>query len=217
MALGAILLSSVWAQPLSGLAAAAAQVPVRAKAAGSTQSDRAQPFKLPKEISLVLAVEELPGMANPRSFWEVAYDIRIADKSAVMAKPELADVPDFGESLLQSSFAKRSFLEADDRHLTISLPMTGRLRQRLEQQSDNPQVFLLRSTVRLFDARLDRQFVLKVNRLWQFRLFPDGSATITIKIAPDGSYSTWGPVPKVLPRGYSIMSLPSNPKPVMNP
>lgn len=220
LALGAIMLASVWPQPLSGqpgVAQAAVQTLGVGAPQPATQSRQPETLKLPGEIRLVLAVEELPGIANPKSFWEVAYEIRIADDKALSAKPELAEVADFGESLVQSSFAKRNLLAADNRHLTISLPVTGRLRQRLEQQTATPQVFLLRSTLRFFDAQLDRQFVLKVNRVWQFHLFPEGWATVAIKIRPDGSYSTWGPVPKVLPPGYSITSLPGNSKPTTNP
>lgn len=180
------------------------------------QAKPAETFKLPTEIVLVFAIEELPGINNPKSFWEAAYEIRIADWNAITAKPELAERSDTGESLLQSSEARRSFLADEDRQLKIAIPVTGKLWERLKGQSANPQVFLLRSTIRLFDAELDRHYAFKVNRLWQFKLFPDGKATVTIKVAPDGSYSTTGPMPKVLPPGYSIVGFPSSMQPVKN-
>ncbi len=176
-----------------------------------------KPTKLPAEIVLILSLEEMPGLDNPKSFWEGAYEIRVADWQALTAEPQLVDAPDFGESLIQSSFAKRSVLAEDNRHVTISVPVSGRVSERLKAQASNPQVFLLRSTIRLFDAQLDRQYALKVNRLWQFKLFPDGRATVNIKIEPDGSYSTYGPVPKVLPPGYSIVGVPTNQIPAKTP
>ncbi|HEV7680976.1 MAG TPA: hypothetical protein VGO68_02555 [Pyrinomonadaceae bacterium] len=174
-------------------------------------------LKLPKEIVLVISVEDLPGIKTPKSFWEAAYDIRIADWNSLIAKPELAELPEAGDSLLQSSAARRSLLAESDRQLEISIPITGALADRLKKQTSNPQVFFLRSTIRIFDAELDRQYALKLNRLWQFKLFPDGRATIAIKINSDGSYSTFGPTPKVLPPGYSIIGRPSDPASVRNP
>jgi hypothetical protein len=172
---------------------------------------------LPKEIVLVITVEDLPGMKSPKSFWEAAYDIRIADWNSLIEKPGLAELPDAGDSLLQSAAARRNFLAESDRHLDISIPVTGLLADRLKKQTSNPQVFFLRSTIRIFDAELDRQYALKLNRLWQFKLFPEGKSTIAIKVNSDGSYSTSGPTPKVLPPGYSIIGRPSNPVSVRNP
>lgn len=199
----AAALAVACASPLS------AQRPTRAKSAAA--------FKLPKEIVLVITVEDLPGMKNLKSFWEAAYDVRIADWNALTTKPELAELPDAGDSLVQSSSARRSLVAESDRHLDISIPVTGPLAGRLRKQASNPQVFLLRSTVRLFDAELDRHYALKLNRLWQFKLFPDGKATIAIKVNSDGSYSTSGPIPKVLPPGYSIIGRPADPASVRNP
>ena len=184
------------------------------------RTSRAKPaaaFKLPKEIVLVITVEDLPGIKNPKSFWEAAYDIRIADWNLLMAKPGLSELPEAGDRLLQSELARRNFLAESDRHLEVAIPVTGSLAGRLKKQASNPQVFLLRSTIRIFDAELDRQYALKLNRLWQFKLFPDGKATIAIIVNSDGSYSTSGPTPKVLPPGYSIIGRPSNPAAVRNP
>jgi len=72
---------------------------------------------------------------------------------------------------------------------------------------------LLRSTVRIFDAQLDRNYAFKVDRIWQFKLFPDGEATITIKIKQDGSFSVWGPIPREMPPGYTIVGVPPTKKP----
>ena len=213
LALTAIMLTSVGTPTRSGRAnAAAAQTKAARPTPPATPNNQVKTSKLPDEISLVLDVAEAPGIADPKSFWEAAYEIKIADRDELNGRPELAEAPDFGESLMQSSMSKKSFQVVADRRLTISVPVAGRLRQQLEKQTVKPQVFLLRSTVRLFDAKLDRQFVLKINRVWQFQLFPDGRANVSIKIGADGSYSTWGPVPKVLPPGYSLMNLPPVPK-----
>lgn len=177
------------------------------KDAGKTSRDGAS--KVPKEINLILQVEELPGISNPKSFWESAYEIRVADWDAVVEKTELAQPLDIGEVLLQLSSPRRSLLERDNRRLSMSIPVAGPLWERLQQQKLKPQAFLLRSTVRVYDAQLDQNFAIQLNRIWQFKLFPDGEATISLKINSDGSYNTWGPIPKGLPPGYSIVGVPS--------
>lgn len=170
---------------------------------------QSRPFKVPAEIRLIVKVEELPGIANPQSFWEGFYEIRVADWSAVVEKTTLGgETQALGEVLLQFSSQRRSFLENENRAVTISVPVTGSLLERLQQQAKNPQAFLLRSSVRIFDAKLDKNYALKLNRIWQLKLFPDGEATIAIKVEPDGGYNIWGPTPKKLPAGYTTVGLP---------
>lgn len=183
----------------------------------STQSEVASekreaaqtPFTLPTEIKVILKVDELPGIENPRSFWEGVYEIRVADWRTIVEKTKSGgDIQDSGAVLLQSSFARRSFSEKENHTLTVSVPVVDSLMERLRQQPQNPQAFLLRSTVRVFDAQLNRNFALKVDRVWRFKLFPDGEATISIKIRLDGGTSIWGPIPKEMPPGYTIIGLP---------
>ncbi len=180
----------------------------------SAKTSRSQPFKLPTEIKLILRVEELPGIENPKSFWEGVYEIQVADWHTIVERTKSGDdAEETGVVLLQSSFTRRSFSEKENRSLRVSVPVDGALLERLQQQAQNPQAFLLRSTVRLFDAQLDRNYALKVNRIWRFKLFPDGEATITIKIKQDGSFSVWGPTPKEMPPGYTIVGVPPTKKP----
>jgi hypothetical protein len=183
----------------------------------STQSEVASkkreaaktPFTLPAEIKVILKVEELPGIENPKSFWEGVYEVRVADWHTIVEKTKSGGDPEeTGVVVLQSSFARRSFSEKENRTLTVSVPVAGSLLERLQQQPQNPQAFLLRSTVRFFDAQLNRNFALKIDRIWRFKLFPDGEATISIKIKPDGSSSIWGPIPKEMPPGYTIIGVP---------
>lgn len=168
-------------------------------------AEQAQP---PKEITLIVTVDEMPGISNPKSFWEGSYEIRVADWSTVVEKTKSGGLQESGLVISQQSFSQRTLSEKDNRHARISVPVEGPLLQRLQQQSRKPQAFLLRSTVRIFDAQLDQNFAIELNRVWEAKLFPDGEATIKIKIEPDGDYSVWGPVPKKLPEGYTIVGPP---------
>lgn len=168
----------------------------------------------PEEITLIVTVEEMPGMSNPKSFWESSYEIRVADWTQVVEKTKSGGLQDAGLVIARQSFSQRPLSEKDNRHARISVPVKGPLLQRLQQQTRHPQGFLLRSTVRVFDAQLDQNFAIELNRVWELKLFPDGEATIKIKIEPDGDYSVWGPLPKKLPPGYSIVGPP---QPTTNP
>jgi hypothetical protein len=174
----------------------------------ATTSQR-QSIRLPANIKLILELEELPGRDNPKSFWEAGYEIRVVDWRTIVEKTKAGeDFSDAGLLLTKSSFAHRSLLDNDNRRLIVALPVTGALLERLQQQQ-NSQAFSLRSAVRLYDAQLDRNFAFRVDRVWQFKLFPDGEATITIKIKPDGAFSVFGPIPKTLPPGYTVVGPPS--------
>lgn len=164
--------------------------------------------KLPVDIKLRLEVAELPGQNNPKSFWEAGYEVRIVDwRTIVEVTKAGGNVKDTGFTIAQSSFERRGLSRENSRYL-ISIPVKGAVLQRLEQQSQTPQAFLLVSTVRVYDAQLDRNFTFQVDRVWQFKLFPDGEASITIKIAPDGAFDITGPLPKTLPPGYTVIGQP---------
>ena len=202
------------------LLAVSAQQPTgtnQSEAAGEkkevAKTSQSQPFKLPAEIKLILKVEEMPGIENPKSFWEGTYEIRVVDWSTVEERTKAgADAGDSGVVFLQSSFTHRS-LSDENRRLTVSLPVNGPLLERLQQQQQKPQAFSLRSTLRFYDGQLDRNSVFKVNRIWRFASFPDGEATITIKIKPDGGFSIWGPLPKGPSTNYTIIGVPPTKKP----
>jgi hypothetical protein len=207
LVLSAVNLPAISAQqtsenPVPNQAAAARD---KQENAGTSQGQR---FELPAEIKLILEVEDLPGIENAKSFWEGFYEIRVVDWKAVVEKTKSGGTQGIGEVLLQLSFPRRTFLEKENRHLKISVPVAGSLLERLQQQTHNPQAFLLRSTVHLFDGQLKRNYAFQIDRVWDLKLFPDGEATIAITIEPDGSYSTWGPIPKALPPGYTTIGLP---------
>lgn len=164
---------------------------------------------LPPEIGVVVTVQEMPGMENPKSFWEGDYELRIADWQAVVERTKAGDKGRHGEILAQVTSPRRSLVAKDAQQLRLTVPVTAALGERLKQQNTNPQAFWLHSTVHFFDAKLQRHFAFEVNRVWEFKLFPHGQADITIKLEPDGSYSSWGPMPKVMPAGYSMVEVPA--------
>lgn len=174
--------------------------------AGSPAADSA---KLPAHITLILEVTELAGSETPKSFWEGTYEIRVADWSEIVEKTKSGTTNDAGEVLVRSSFSRRALNDKDQRRVAISLPVEGALRDRLQHETTRAQAFLLRAKIRAYDGKLDQNYVFDLNRIWQSALFPEGEAKITISLKADGGYNSWGPAPRQLPPGYTIIGRPA--------
>src|SRR5207237_9113879 len=123
------------------LPAVSAQQPTKSSQSETTsekseaaKTSQSQPVKLPAEIRLILKVEEMPGIENPKSFWEGTYEIRVVDWSTIVERTKSgSDAGDAGLVLLQSSFTRRSLSENENRRLTVSLPVNGHLLEHLQQ------------------------------------------------------------------------------------
>jgi len=201
VAMQKVLLSLLLAATFGLPAVVAQQSPPKAGDGSTTTA----PSKLPKEVSLVLEVTESPGLADHKSFWEGDYEIRIADWSSVVAATKSGDdTRRLGKVLVRSSFAPRAFSQKNA-PVRISIPVSNELLNRLAQQTKIPQAFLLSSTLQIYDAKLNQNLAFDLNRVWRSEHFPEGEAKIAITVKPDGGYSTWGPIPKVLPSGYTIV------------
>jgi hypothetical protein len=212
-----VLLLLIWVTlggPVTRKVEPAFRLPDRIAGAFKTQENvpTPQPFKVPNEIKLTIKLADTPGKENHASFWESSSALLVTNWSEVVRRTKAGQsTADLGESLLKLSSPKRSLSESANRIVQISVPVTGSLLTRLEKQPQEPQAFLLRSNIRIYDAQLRKNFAFEVNRIWQLKLFPDGEATIEIKVDRDGSFSVWGPIPKILPPGYSIVPLPQAP------
>lgn len=160
--------------------------------------------RLPADIEIVMSLEELPGMNSPDSFWECSYEVRVVDwKDVVQATEAGTSLDPIGQVLERGSWKATELDEERGRQIRIRVPVKDLLKHRLNQQSTEPQAFMLRSTVRIFDGELKQNIAMQVDRVWEAKLFPDGKAKIAIRVQRDGSYSIWGPIPKKLPPGYT--------------
>lgn len=174
-------------------------------AAGSTTVNELK--NLPPKVSFTLVLEELPGFDVPESFWEVSYDWRIADSKEYNEKSQLQnDVVTIGDVLAKSSATLRNLKQPNNRILHVEVPVEGNLAQRLRSESQNPQVFLLRANLRIYDAKIKKTIIHFVARASDFKFFPDGKALISIKVRENGDFSVSGPVIKSVPPGYKIVN-----------
>jgi hypothetical protein len=176
----------------------------------------------PENLTLVLKLDSMPGIENSKSFWEVSYDWRIADKKVVDEKTANGFEEVFGEAVIKGSAERHDLSQVENRRIEILVPIKDALQDRIKNQEANPQIFLLNAKIRAFDAKTNKTTVFSYSPAWFLKLFPDGYAEITFNIKADGGYSKSGPNPKTLPKGFTVVGAPTQqtiitPKPEIAP
>lgn len=158
-----------------------------------------------QKVCFTLILENLPGFDKPGSFWEVSYDWLVADKKEYYEKAALQDEPvSIGDVLAKSNITLNNLNQRSNRLLYVQVPVKGSLAQRLRSESENPQVFLLRANLRIYDAKIKKTIIHLIARAWELKFFPDGNASISIKVQENGSFNILGPLIKTLPSGYKV-------------
>lgn len=176
----------------------------------------------PKNLTLVLKLDSMPGIENPKSFWEVSYDWRIADKKLLDEMTVAGSQNKIGETVIKGSAERRNLSQMENRLIEIVVPVKDSLQDKIKNQENNPQIFLLDAKIRVFDAKTNKTTVFSYSPAWFLKLFPDGYAEISFNIRDDGGYSKSGPNPKTLLKGFTVVGAPTQqtiitPKPEVLP
>ena len=159
-----------------------------AQARGAQDADNSS--STPKLVTLLFALQDLPGRDTAGSLWEVSYQWRIADQQDFdqwLANGENpAEVGRLGVLLSRQSFARRNLSNADGRRFQISIPVKGDLLSRLRNVRQRRQVIMLDATVRVHDARLGIDVVKKVSPVWGPNFYRDGLARVRMELTAEG-------------------------------
>lgn len=146
---------------------------------------------IPKLVTLLFELQDLPGRDTAGSLWEVSYQWRIADQQDFdqwLADGENpAGVARLGMLLSRQSFTRRNLSNADGRRFQLSIPVKGDLLSRLRNAGQRRQVVLLNATVRIHDARLGTDVVKKMTPVWGPRFYRDGLARVRMELTPEGN------------------------------
>jgi hypothetical protein len=147
-------------------------------------------FPVPKQATLTLELQDLPGRNAPGSVWEVSYEWRIADERAFdqwsaggenalrQAKP--------GALLSKGSFARRNLSRPENRRFSISVPITGEVLERMRAAEQRRQIVWLDATIRIHDVKLGIDLIRKVNPAWGPRFYRDGIASVQMEMTAQG-------------------------------
>ena len=159
----------------------------------NAQSTGAAIVQPPEKLELLLELQDLPGRDSPDSVWEVSYQWRIADKKAFEEWAVNGEDPlkesTVGELLSKQSFQRRNLSSLENRQIRISVPVTGDLLKRLSGSEQRNQIVWLHATVRIRDAKLGTDVVRKVNPVWPWPRFKDGSTYVYMRLNPQGLFS----------------------------
>jgi len=159
------------------------------RAAGAQKAD-ATPPSPPSKLMLVFELQDLPGINEAGSYWEVSYQWRIADRQEFDrwsdAGEDPATLDGVGMLLSSQSFKRSRLSESRNRRFEVSVPVKDKLLEQLGEANRHPQVVWLYASVLIHDAKLDRDVIRKVNPAWGPNFYREGVSRVRIEVLPDG-------------------------------
>jgi hypothetical protein len=158
------------------------------RAAGVQTADGTPPSP-PKNLTLAFELQDLPGIEEAGSYWEVSYQWRIADRQEFNrwsgAGEDPATLSGFGMLLSSQSFKLSKLSESRNRRFEVSVPVKDRLLEQLSEPDRRPQVVWLHAIVRIHDSKLGTDVIRKVNPAWGPNFYREGVSRVRIELLPD--------------------------------
>lgn len=144
----------------------------------------------PKAAAVSIELDELPGSDSPGSYWEVSYQLRIADEDAFIRWSDGGENPDEQEKLgiviSKNSFTRRDLSRPENRRFTASVPLTGELLERFRGAARRQQHVWMDGMARIHDAKLGRDFFIKLSPAWGPRRFVTGTYNVQLALSEAG-------------------------------
>lgn len=158
-------------------------------AAGAQKTDGASSSP-PGNLTLIFELQDLPGIKQAESYWEVSYQWRIADQREFEqwseAGEDTATLDNVGTLLSRQTFKLSGLSETRNRRFEVSVPVKGMLLKQLSEAGRRPQVVWLDAAVRIYDAKLNRDVFRRVNPAWESHSYREGVSHVRIELLPDG-------------------------------
>lgn len=159
-------------------------------ASRASAQDLVKSPSMPKQLTLNLELQDLPGRDMATSAWEVTYQWRIGNERDFERWTATGYMPEgqgtVGILLSKQSFTRRNLSLSESRRFHVSVPVRGELLERLRNVRQNPQVVWLQSTVRISDAKLGTNVIKKVNPVWGPTFFSEGVAHVRMELTSEG-------------------------------
>ena len=158
--------------------------------AASPRATLAQQGGVPKEATISIELDGLPGRDAEGSFWEVSYQLRIADQEPFIKWSDGGENPEeqnrLGMLISKNSFTRRNLARDENRRFTLSVPLTGELLERFRSAAQRKQYVWMDGVARVHDAKLGRDFVIKLSPVWGPRRFGPGVYNVHLELSPAG-------------------------------
>lgn len=143
-----------------------------------------------KHLTLTFELDDMPGRDSPGSFWQVAYEWRIADSKDFDRWARDGENPAkesaVGSLLSKHSFRRRNLSDARSRRFTVSVPVKGELLERLQNAGRRQQIVWLDAVVRIHNGKLGTNVVKKVNPAWGPYFYREGNAFVRMEVTDEG-------------------------------
>jgi hypothetical protein len=144
----------------------------------------------PKAVDISIELDELPGRNSPGSYWEVSYQLRIADEDAFIRWSDGGENPDEQEKLgiviSKKSFTRRDLARLENLRFSASVPLTGELLERFRNAGRRQQHVWMDGSARIHDAKLGRDFFIKLGPAWGPRRFVTGTYNVQLALSETG-------------------------------
>ena len=163
-------------------------------AQSSTLAPRAararQAAPIPKAAAITLELDDLPGRDSAGSYWEVSYQLRIADQEPFINWSEGGEDPNelnkLGLLVSKTSFTRRDLSRPENRRFSVSVPLAGELLARFRDAARRKQYVWMEGMARIHDAKLGRDFVMKIGPVWGPKRFMTGVYNVHLDLSETG-------------------------------
>jgi hypothetical protein len=170
--------------------------------------------RMPKVVKIKVTLLNSPGVNDAGSRWETAYELRIANERTFyeanrQGKFKAGSQERVGELIAKGSFTRKSLRQLKNRNIVLQVPLAKKLQERLEdqpkdrvnltaatataeniklsrEQETKAQVIFFYSTVHVYDAKLKKNVVVPIDRIWLFQRHPDADFKIELEVTENG-------------------------------
>lgn len=171
--------------------------------------------KIPKTATVKVVLTTAPGINDKESHWEIAYEFRLANEITLWNAWKQRQANGGSEQrvgdLIKEGVFKQSLGSPKNREAIFHIPLSPEIQEKLrnpprervkdfqgqrtpeeirqlKEQEIKSQVFMFYDVVKIYDARLKKNFIIPASRSWPFDWHPDAQFEIRIEINSDGSY-----------------------------
>jgi len=201
---------------------------------GFAQAKKEESNAALKAATIKITFLDLPGIADEKSKWELAYELRIASEKELfdaMTNGRLNLDPDkkLGEFVAKSSFTKNALSKKENREAFLTVSLDGKIQAKLaaelemldepvaapnknaieagSERQSKTQNFLMYASILVYDAKLKKNIVVPFDWVLpfaRFAHFPGANFQMTFQIDAKGEYSRKMVLPEKSKKSFTI-------------
>lgn len=173
--------------------------------------------EIPKTATVKVVLLNAPGINDEGSRWEIAYELRLANEITLWKAWKQGQVDGGSEQrvgdFIKEGVFRQSLRSPKNREAVFHIPFSPEIQEKLrnqprervkdfqgrprtpeeikqlKEQEIKSQVFMFYEVIKVYDARLKKNFIIPASRSWAFDDHPDAQFEIKIEINSDGSYN----------------------------